>query len=360
MFACSPLVDATYAVTLTPDIAIGWPSARGLSSRGDSIAINWITHQVAVGCEDHAIRIVDLNSHSLVATLNGHDHPIQALAFSPDGSLLASIDDEGIDLPSATGHASVRIWRTSSWQPLRTVSTFNEKENPGLGIWSQSTSIAFSPDGTVLFWTRPKQPSNIMVVAHSMETGAEVEYLVKGSEGYGCPTMPIYDESSLRLLAAGYLWSVKIHPILLMQQLHPLRAGTMDEDQQLAYDVQSASASFGYLLLRDDTEIRGLDMQSGQEKQKWIIAGNAAQTSIFSLGRKRLIIVRAGFGGIVLDTTEGKVTNKLSAAAIRPSICEDEKWVVAINGDGQSVVAWERGRQFDQWKAPSAGQLHMP
>ena len=66
----------------------------------------------------------------LVRTLRGHADDVIGLAFSPDGKTLASA--------SAAGGAPVRIWDTSSWEPITELRT------------DRPLSLAFSPKGELL------------------------------------------------------------------------------------------------------------------------------------------------------------------------------------------------------------------
>ena len=66
-----------------------------------------------------------------IGTLKAHSHPIVALAFSPDGSLLASgALDEGV----------VKLWDVASRQERQSLR----------GHTDSVTELAFSPDGTML------------------------------------------------------------------------------------------------------------------------------------------------------------------------------------------------------------------
>ena len=77
-----------------------------------------------------ALRIWDVPSATLKATLEGHSHWISNVVFSPDGRTLAS-----------TGYSSpVRLWDVPSATGKATLN------GPADGTWS----VAFSPDGTLL------------------------------------------------------------------------------------------------------------------------------------------------------------------------------------------------------------------
>lgn len=76
---------------------------------------------------DHAVRLWDVLDHSIRWRANGHAAPVVCLAFSPDGSLLASGAMDG----------SIRIWRVIDG---REVAAFDGHEGKVL-------ALAFTPDG---------------------------------------------------------------------------------------------------------------------------------------------------------------------------------------------------------------------
>lgn len=91
---------------------------------------------LAVGCayaegsEPHAVHIWDLTSGATRDTQGGHAGRIVRLAFSPDGTILASGD--------ATG--TVKLWDVATGAELRSL----------LGHTADVTTLAFSPDGARL------------------------------------------------------------------------------------------------------------------------------------------------------------------------------------------------------------------
>jgi len=70
------------------------------------------------------------NDLQRITILIGHTLDVNALVFSPDGSLLASASDDD----------TIKIWNTTSWDEILTINSHNNDVN----------SLAFSPDGTNL------------------------------------------------------------------------------------------------------------------------------------------------------------------------------------------------------------------
>jgi WD40 repeat protein len=79
--------------------------------------------------EDFAIRIWDVGSGQLLHTLDGHTSIVWQIAFSPDGQMLASV--------SSDGTAKIWDWRTGA-------------DTKSLDFPDQVVSVTFSPDGQTL------------------------------------------------------------------------------------------------------------------------------------------------------------------------------------------------------------------
>ncbi|RKU14550.1 hypothetical protein C6503_15015, partial [Candidatus Poribacteria bacterium] len=107
---------------------------------------------LATGGRDNKVRLWDVETQKLRHTLSGHIAPIRALAFSPDGTLLVSsgghnweevAGDDGItyhvSLPDSIEDRTAKVWDVATGENLVTF------EHLG-----QVRAIAFSPDGTLL------------------------------------------------------------------------------------------------------------------------------------------------------------------------------------------------------------------
>ncbi len=100
---------------------------------------------VGGGATDHLIHFWDSTAGAETGTLSGHEHPVQAVAFSPDGTMLATasfnysfglkvLNREKADL------GELKVWDASK----RTLLYSLESHQDGI------QSIAFSPDGKLL------------------------------------------------------------------------------------------------------------------------------------------------------------------------------------------------------------------
>lgn len=85
---------------------------------------------IASGSEDRVVRIWDANTGELRHGLEGHSRPIEALAFTPDGKLIVS----------SSSDETLRVWEVATGNLSRTIEHRTE------GI-EKVTSIAFSRDG---------------------------------------------------------------------------------------------------------------------------------------------------------------------------------------------------------------------
>ena len=113
-----------------------------LSPDGKILAVGGIFAPVGADFEEvlnaginmGVIRLYDFVSGKMVGVLKGHTSPVNALAFSPDGRLLASI---ALDL-------SIRLWDLTQSRTLRILGDNESVWSTGGGM---AARIAFSPDG---------------------------------------------------------------------------------------------------------------------------------------------------------------------------------------------------------------------
>ena len=85
---------------------------------------------LASGATDNTIKLWDVATHTNIATLEGHTGAVWSVAFSPDGTILAS----------GTTDNTIKLWDVATHTNIATL------EGHTGAVWS----VAFSPDGTIL------------------------------------------------------------------------------------------------------------------------------------------------------------------------------------------------------------------
>jgi hypothetical protein len=94
---------------------------------------------LATGGRDNMIRVWETRNYARVAVLEGHSRPVNTLAFSPDGRLLASGSDD----------ISIKLWDLPTGGGVRTLVADSLLADSQPGPWTVR-SVAFAPDGQTL------------------------------------------------------------------------------------------------------------------------------------------------------------------------------------------------------------------
>ena len=168
---------------------------RGHTDLVHGVAFSPDGSRLATVSDDQTAKVWDAVTGETLLTLRGHTEPVYGVAFSPDGKRLAT----------ASGDKTAKIWDAVSGQELLTLRGHSDSVN----------GVAFSPDGTFLataskdrtmrLWDAitGKESAAAVEDSISVETvvfGPEPDRLVTGGAG---GTARIWDSSRQKVTALG-------------------------------------------------------------------------------------------------------------------------------------------------------------
>jgi len=134
---------------------------------------------VAAAGSDNTVKLYDAQTGEWLRTLTGHVDNVSAIAFSPDGAIIAS-GAGGFD---ETHDASIKLWRVSDGELLRTLDGHDD--------WVHD--LAFSPDGSMLISQgRDGYPPNLHVTIKlwRVSDGDLLRYYDQNITGYAIDFSP--------------------------------------------------------------------------------------------------------------------------------------------------------------------------
>ena len=102
----------------------------GRLSSVNALAISPDSKTLASASDDKIVKLWDLNTKKVLASLSGHSQAVKSVAFSPDGKILATASDD----------KTIKLWQIETLAEICTL----------LGHSHAVKSVAFSPDGQIL------------------------------------------------------------------------------------------------------------------------------------------------------------------------------------------------------------------
>ena len=300
--------------------------------------------RLASGSKDKTVRLWDLTSKDEWITLQKHTGWINALAFSPDGGMLASGSTD------KTG----QLWDTATGEPLATLT----------GHINGITTLAFSPDGstlasgsadgTIRFWnTETGAPLPDRITEHTQ--------LVKASTFFE-------DSSTLASVTFNGVitfWDVKTSQKSTIQAAghrdwFPTLAFSPDGTKLVSVGAEGAivfEAAFGRFgsTWRPDHLIRLTDVKTGRELATLQYVSGADKLTFSPDGKT---VAFSGLGEIRLWNTETGDEQAIPLADLKASIHNiPTVSALAFSPDGRWLVSGTQGGKIQMWDVATGEAL---
>ena len=205
---------------------------RGHSSRIWAIAFSPDGQLLASGSADHTIRLWNAHNGTCLTVLQGHTSGVTSVSFSPNGQILASASED----------SSIELWSVHHRTQLTTLQGHNS------WVWA----VAFSPDGqtlasgsrdrTIRLWDVQTATCRKILQGHTdwvttLSFSPNGQTLASGSEDASVRLWSVQDGTCFNLLQGhtSCVWAVAFNPAG-----QTLASGSADLSVRL-WDVQNST-----------------------------------------------------------------------------------------------------------------------
>ena len=276
--------------------------------------------RLATGSDDTTARIWDTATGKEVALLEGHEQPVNSIAYSPDGTRLAT----------GSWDATARIWDTATWKEITVLD----------GHESGFNSVAFSPEGTRLATASFGTTARILDAV----TGKELAVL----NGHnGSISSIAFSPDGTRLATGSIDSTARIWDAATGRETAILKVkGNADDVASIAFSPDGSSLATG----SGDGTARLWDSVSGKE------------ISVLNGHEQRVVSIAFSPDGTRLATGSWDATARLWSVATAKEIAVlkgHEEWVtsVAFSPDGMQLASASRDKTARVWDAATGTEL---
>ncbi len=313
----------------------GWISTIQYAPDGKSVAV-----ATSIGIELRDPATLSEVKMRLGMPLQGHTGPIGSLAFSPDGSILAS---GGYD-------KAIILWKTATGERLATLH----------GHQNWVTALAFSKDGTLL----ASGSYDETVILWNLKAGVKQASPLRTLRGHRGHVLSVAFNPDHTLLASGgsdhqvILWDLKaltdLRPAVAddRQLSYKILSGHQDAVQSLAFNPQGSLLASG----SDDASVILWDIKKGEKIQ--VIRDHQDAVKSVAFNPDGTFLASGSFDGTVRLWSISQWGREPAAASKTLQSPAHHIWSVAFNPDGHFLLASSSENMLVRWDLQNGDVAH--
>jgi WD40 repeat protein len=280
---------------------------------------------IASGGGDRTIRLWSPRNGSVIVSLSGHRKSISALAFNPQGSLLVSSSED----------VTLKVWDVKSGALLRTIDVRDD------GVWGVQT-MAFSPDGKS-FVTADKKAS--MRVWDTGDWNEGRLLMSDDNDRIGAALSVVFSPDGKQILSSHTDGTVRLWDVQTGRSLRAIKSGRRDTHSAFTPDGKMV-VSVNHV----DNPIRIIDAQSGAIIRAMGEVDGIGHVEGVAVSPDGKAIAVSEFGGKIglWEIESGRLVGKFDGG-----YSGDD--VVAFSPDGKALAAGGFNQNILLWEIKSGG-----